>query len=87
MKSLSESGRLAEYAILHFATHGALAGQMLGNAEPGLILTPPETGTDDPTTLERRNLGALYVAQGRFTDAEARPRRCLIFWLGAWPSI
>jgi CHAT domain-containing protein len=49
---LSEQGRLAEYAIVHFATHGALAGQVRGAAEPGLILTPPPKGTSDPA-LER----------------------------------
>jgi CHAT domain len=50
---LSERGQLADYAILHFATHGALSGQVNGSAEPGLILTPPPKGTSDPQTLER----------------------------------
>ena len=36
LKDLSDSGRLADYAILHFATHGALSGQVQGAAEPGL---------------------------------------------------
>ena len=49
LKDLSESGQLAEYAILHFATHGALTGQVQGSAEPGLILTPPAKGTNDPS--------------------------------------
>jgi CHAT domain-containing protein len=53
LKELSESGRLAEYAILHFATHGALTGEVRGVAEPGLILTPPVKGTSDPKALER----------------------------------
>src|SRR5437660_2509539 len=53
LKELSETGRLAEYAILHFATHGALTGQVQGSAEPGLILTPPPKGTSDPNALER----------------------------------
>ena len=53
LKDLSDSGRLADYAILHFATHGALTGQVQGSAEPGLILTPPAKGTSDPTALER----------------------------------
>jgi tetratricopeptide (TPR) repeat protein/CHAT domain-containing protein len=53
MKELSVSGKLADYAILHFATHGALSGQVQGSAEPGLILTPPPRGTDDPKALER----------------------------------
>ena len=53
LKDLSDRGRLAEYAILHFATHGALTGQVQGSAEPGLILTPPPEGTSDPKALER----------------------------------
>ena len=50
---MSEKGRLADYAILHFATHGALTGQVQGSAEPGLILTPPAKGTSDAAALER----------------------------------
>src|SRR5262249_10207891 len=53
LKDLSEQGRLADYAIVHFATHGALKGQVKGSAEPGLILTPPEKGTSDAKALER----------------------------------
>jgi CHAT domain-containing protein/tetratricopeptide (TPR) repeat protein len=46
VKRLSEAGELAKYRIIHFATHGALAGQVSGNAEPGLILTPPDVVTE-----------------------------------------
>jgi CHAT domain-containing protein len=53
IKDLSNRGDLAQYGILHFATHGALAGQVQGLAEPGLILTPPPKGTDNPNALER----------------------------------
>jgi len=49
VKHLSETGALAAYRVVHFATHGALSGQVQGSAEPGLILTPPGTAseTDD----------------------------------------
>jgi tetratricopeptide (TPR) repeat protein/CHAT domain-containing protein len=53
LKDYSERGRLAVYTIVHFATHGALTGQVQGSAEPGLILTPPPKGTSDPKALER----------------------------------
>jgi CHAT domain-containing protein len=46
IKRLSEAGELAKYRIVHFATHGALAGQVGGNSEPGLILTPPNTASE-----------------------------------------
>ena len=42
VKRLSASGELAKYRMVHFATHGVLAGQLDGTHEPGLILTPPE---------------------------------------------
>ena len=32
VKRLSETGQLAQYRIVHFATHGALAGQVAGNS-------------------------------------------------------
>lgn len=53
LKDMSDGGRLADYAILHFATHGALTGQVQGAAEPGLILTPPPAGMQDAQALTR----------------------------------
>lgn len=49
VKSMSEAGTLASYAVVNFATHGAIAGELSENAEPGLVLTPPtvKTNRDD----------------------------------------
>ena len=49
IKQLSEDGSLAKYKIVHFATHGAIAGQVSRASEPGLLLTPPDKAseTDD----------------------------------------
>ena len=46
VKRLSAAGELANYRMVHFATHGTLAGELSGTHEPGLILTPPETATE-----------------------------------------
>jgi len=32
--------------VLAFATHGLVAGELTGVAEPALVFTPPETGTE-----------------------------------------
>ena len=47
LKQLSEKHELAKYRIVHFATHGVLAGEIMGADEPGLLLTPPEIETQD----------------------------------------
>ena len=36
---------LSAYRIVAFATHGLMAGEFSGLAEPALALTPPDTGT------------------------------------------
>jgi CHAT domain-containing protein len=36
---------LHQYRIIAFATHGALAGEVAGTSEPGLVLTPPAKAT------------------------------------------
>jgi CHAT domain-containing protein len=46
VKDLSTSGRLANYRVVHFATHGMLAGDLSGVSEPGLLMTPPEQQTE-----------------------------------------
>jgi CHAT domain-containing protein len=49
IRQLSDNGTLANYKIVHFATHGAVAGEVSRTSEPGLLLTPPEQAseTDD----------------------------------------
>ena len=62
VKRLSESGQLAQYRIIHFATHGALAGQVQGNAEPGLLLTPPATpSAEDDGYLTASEIAGLKL--------------------------
>lgn len=62
LKQMSESGALADYRFLHFATHGVLAGELRNAAEPGLLLTPPGKGTSDAATLDR-NDGFLAASE------------------------
>ena len=50
----------------HFATHGALAGQLTGTVEPGLILTPPP---DHATEEDDGYLSASEIA-GLKLDAD-----------------
>jgi CHAT domain-containing protein len=47
LKALSRNGDLARYRMVLFATHGAMAGEIDGTHEPGLILTPPATATEE----------------------------------------
>ena len=66
VKRLSASGELARYKILHFATHGLLAGQLHGTNEPGLILTPPETATaEDDGYLSASEIAGLKLDADR----------------------
>ncbi len=62
VKRLSASGQLAQSRIVHFATHGALAGELKGTSEPGLILTPPATASkDDDGYLSASEIAALKL--------------------------
>jgi CHAT domain-containing protein len=45
IKSLSAEGRLRDYRILHFATHGLVAGD-LRVAEPALLFSPPASASE-----------------------------------------
>jgi len=84
VKRLSASGELAKYRMVHFATHGVLAGQLDGTQEPGLILTPPDSATEqDDGYLTASEIAALKLdadwvilsacntAAGAATSAEA----------------
>jgi CHAT domain-containing protein/tetratricopeptide (TPR) repeat protein len=50
IKALSDSGELASYRVVHFATHGLLAGDVelmtRLQGEPALVLTPPQKPKD-----------------------------------------
>jgi CHAT domain-containing protein len=50
IKALSDSGELAAYRVVHFATHGLLAGDVelmiRLQGEPALVLTPPQEPKD-----------------------------------------
>jgi CHAT domain-containing protein len=62
IKALSANGQLGEYRIIHFATHGALSGEIEGNAEPGLILTPPKLASElDDGYLTASEIAALKL--------------------------
>jgi len=62
IKRLSDSGQLASYRIVHFATHGALAGELNAGAEPGLILTPPSEATpEDDGYLSASEIAGLKL--------------------------
>jgi tetratricopeptide (TPR) repeat protein/CHAT domain-containing protein len=62
IKRLSEAGELSKYRIIDFATHGAIAGQVSGTSEPGLLLTPPKTGSEtDDGYLSASEIAALKL--------------------------
>jgi CHAT domain-containing protein len=47
---------------VHFATHGALAGELNAGAEPGLILTPPgEASLEDDGYLSASEIAGLKL--------------------------
>jgi CHAT domain-containing protein/Tfp pilus assembly protein PilF len=51
IKAMSSDGSLAKARVVHLATHGLIAGELKGLAEPALVLTPPADGTA-PRALE-----------------------------------
>jgi CHAT domain-containing protein/tetratricopeptide (TPR) repeat protein len=62
IKRLSAAGELSKYRIIHFATHGLVAGQINDDSEPGLLLTPPKTATEtDDGYLSASEIAALKL--------------------------
>jgi CHAT domain-containing protein len=67
IKALSESGKLAQYRVLHLATHGLLSGDVARMAqrqgEPALVLTPPDkpADADDDGLLMAWEVAALKL--------------------------
>jgi CHAT domain-containing protein len=65
VKALSNSGELAKARVVHFATHGLLAGETAlfakNKAEPALLLTPPSA--DEASEEDNGLLTASEVAQ------------------------
>lgn len=60
IKRLAAAGRLADYRVIHFATHGLVAGGASdieqGLLEPAILLTPPPPGTTGQALDEDRGL-------------------------------
>ena len=50
IRALDAEGRLEDYRILSFATHGLVAGEA-GASEPALVLTPPVIGSEEDDGL------------------------------------
>jgi CHAT domain-containing protein len=62
IKHLSDVGDLARYRVVHFATHGAMAGELDRDFEPGLILTPPaEASETDDGYLSASEIAGLKM--------------------------
>ena len=81
VKALSADQQLKSYRILHFATHGALGGQLNGAVEPGLVLTPPDAPTpgDDgyltASEIAELKLGADWIILSACNTAAAGVER------------
>jgi len=55
---------LDQYRVVYFATHGLLPGELHCQAEPGLVLSPPEmaaSSTDSDGLLEASEIAALRL--------------------------
>lgn len=80
--NLSQSGAFESFAVIHFATHGLVSGELEGLAEPALALTPeknaPDNGLLTASDIASLRLNADWVvlsscntAAGSADDKEA----------------
>lgn len=67
LRALNAANELRHYSTIHFATHGVLAGEVLGQAEPGLVLSPPDA--QKATDVDDGYLSASEIA-GLKLDAD-----------------
>ena len=76
LKALSDSGLLASYRVIHFATHGLVAGgpdELQDSlAEPAIVFTPPPEGTAPE---------ALAVDDGLLTASEVAALKLDADWV------
>ena len=63
-EALARSEYLSRFRILAFATHGLIAGDIKGVAEPALVMTPPEVGSE-------QNDGLLTASEIATLDLDA----------------
>jgi CHAT domain-containing protein/tetratricopeptide (TPR) repeat protein len=62
VKRLSQTAELSRAAILHFATHGLVSGDLQGLAEPAIVLTPPQApGPQDDGLLTASEVTTLKL--------------------------
>jgi len=61
IKRMSAEGRLTQARVVHFATHGLVAGELTGLAEPALVLTPPPD--DAGASALQRDDGLLTASE------------------------
>ncbi|MCB1510729.1 MAG: CHAT domain-containing protein [Hyphomicrobiaceae bacterium] len=62
LKQKDGAGELADYKILHFATHGLVSGELKGLGEPALVLSPPTNwSAEDDGLLTASEVASLKL--------------------------